>query len=101
MIDQGQGPAQARREKSASLELNQGQSKIVLRLVRPDAPRANVNIGLALGAEIPQNVELLEFSLEITTEVSQLRDYRYVLVQDNMAIVNPSNRVVVLVVRNQ
>ena len=101
VIDEGQGPAQARREQRASLELSQGQRQIVLRLVRPDAPRANVNIGLALGAEIPQNVELLEFSPEITTEVSQLREYRYVLVQDNMAIVNPSNRVVVLVVRNQ
>ncbi len=100
VIDQGEGPAQTRREQSASLELNQSQRQIVLRLVRPDAPRASVNIGLALGAEIPQNVELLEFPPEITAEVSQLREYRYVLVQDNMAIVNPSNRVVVLVVRN-
>jgi Protein of unknown function (DUF1236) len=99
VIDEGRGPARVTREQSASIDLNASQRQVVLRLVRPDAPRANVNIGLALGAEVPQGVQLSEFPPNITSEISELRDYRYVVVEDNVVVVNPTNRVIVLVVR--
>ena len=74
---------------------------MVLRLVRRDAPRANINIGLALGAEVPQSVELIEFPANVISEISDLREYRYVVVEDNVVVVNPRNRVIVLLVRGQ
>jgi Protein of unknown function (DUF1236) len=98
VIDRGSDVGKS--EQIATLELNQGQRDLVLRrLLRSDAPRADINIGLALGAEIPPVVSLLEFPQELVADIQQLGRYRYVLVENNVVIVNPSNRVVLLVVR--
>lgn len=102
VIDEGnRGPARGTRDQSASIDLNPDQRQVVLRLVRRDAPRANINIGLALGGEVPQSVELIEFPTNVISEISDLREYRYVVVEDNVVVVNPRNRVIVLLVRGQ
>ncbi len=82
------------------LELNSAQRQILLRLIRTEAARANIEIGLALGTEVPTDVSLVELPDEVTSEVWQLRDYRYVVVDGSVLIVSPVNRTIVLVVRS-
>ena len=86
-------------EQVAVLELSQDQRQSVLRHTRRDTERADIRIGLALGAEVPWGVTLLQFRPELIFEIPQLEHYRYIFVEDNVVIVNPSNRVIVLVIR--
>jgi hypothetical protein len=71
--------------------------------IRANAPRerarANARIGLALGAEIPRAVNLVRFPAEIIRVVPKVQSYRYIVVQDDIVIADPSTREVVLVIR--
>ncbi len=86
-------------EQVAVLELSQDQRQSVLRQARRDTARADIRIGLALGAEVPSGVTLVQFSPELIFEIPQLEQYRYIFVEDDVVIVNPRNRVIVLVIR--
>jgi hypothetical protein len=52
---------------------------------------------LALGAEIPPNVELYEFAPLLVDQVPKLRDLRFVVSQDQLVIVDPRDRGIALV----
>jgi len=59
---------------------------------------ADVNVRLALGAEIPRSVEVATFSDRIIERVPKLRSYRYVVTQDQVVIVDPDDRQVALLI---
>jgi uncharacterized protein DUF1236 len=59
---------------------------------------ADINVRLALGAEVPRSVEVTTFPDRIIERVPKLRSYRYVLVEDQVAIVDPDDRQVALVI---
>jgi hypothetical protein len=59
---------------------------------------ADVNVRLALGAEIPRAVEVVTFPDRVIERVPQLRAYRYVVAQDQVVIVDPSDRQVALLI---
>ena len=49
-----------------------------------------------IGGRIPESVTLMAFPEEVVTEVPRLRDYRYVFVQDDIAIVDPHDTTVLV-----
>jgi hypothetical protein len=59
---------------------------------------ADVSVRLALGAEIPRAVEVMAFPDRVIERVPQLRAYRYVVAQDQVVIVDPSDRQVALLI---
>jgi hypothetical protein len=83
---------------TARLVLSSSQRQFILSNLDLDRPSAGVSIRLALGAEIPGRVELFEFPGPIVATIPEIRSYRYVIVDRNVAIIDPDNRDVVLVI---
>jgi hypothetical protein len=80
---------------TASLDLSPAQIRLILDHIPSDRRRADVNVELALGAEVPSSVELYEFPVDVVTEVPSVRSYRYVVLERKVAIVDPTGRDVV------
>jgi hypothetical protein len=87
----GRPPAGAR------LTLSQEQMRFVAGHVSREQ-RANVRVRLALGAEVPREVELLDFPRDVTAEVPKLDGYRYIVSENDVVIVDPNSRDVALVI---
>lgn len=59
-------------------------------------PEAVLKIGeLEIGATLPGDVEVETFPAEVTTRVTKLGDCRYVIIDDRVAVVDPSNEKIV------
>ena len=83
---------------TASLDLSGPQTALILDRIPRDRHRADVSVDLALGAEVPSSVELYEFPADVIAEVPSIRQYRYVVLERRVLIVNPSGRDVVRVI---
>jgi Protein of unknown function (DUF1236) len=59
---------------------------------------ADISVRLALGAEVPRAVEVTIFPDRVIERVPQLRSYRYVVAQDQVVIVDPTDRQVALLI---
>ena len=79
------------------LSLSQEQMRFISANV-PREPRANVRVRLALGAEVPRNVELLAFPNLVVAQVPELEGYRYIVAENDIVIVDPRERGVALVI---
>jgi hypothetical protein len=55
-------------------------------------------VRLALGAEVPRNVQLLEFPGDVVARIPEVERFSYVVVDDDVVIVDPAERGVVLVI---
>jgi hypothetical protein len=95
VIDAGGGMRADR--GGARLTLAQEDMRFIYRTL-PKERRANVRIQMALGAEVPRDVELYEFPAEVVERVPDVRRYRYVVVEDDIVIVDPSDHQVSLVI---
>jgi hypothetical protein len=96
VIETGDGPRRGG-PVTASLELSQQEVALILDNISTDRGRADVNVDLALGAEVPSSVELQEFPSDIVEEVPKIREYRYVVSERRVVIVDPGKRDVVRV----
>jgi Protein of unknown function (DUF1236) len=81
----------------AQLTLTAAERALVLDSIPPDLPEAQVRLRLALGADIPDRVELFEFAPLVLDGVPRLRNFRFVLAQGTVAIVDPRDRSIALV----
>ncbi len=90
-------PASSQRADVRELSLTAEQMRFVYGEVPKDTP-VDVRIRLALGAEIPRNVALYTFPDHVLARIPKLSDYRYVVVGDDVAIVDPADYAVVLVI---
>jgi hypothetical protein len=91
-------PAGTRRvERPGPLALSTDQMHFIYTRV-PRGRTADVRIRLALGAEVPRNVELLRFPGDVVERVPEIRPYRYIVVADDVVIVDPTDNAVVLVI---
>ena len=97
VIDARGGGMRAERSGGAQLTLNQEDMRFIYRAVPKDRT-ANVRVRLALGAEVPRDVELYDFPAEVVERVPDIRRYRYVVVEDEIVIVDPTDYNVALVV---
>ena len=81
----------------AHLTLSSDDMRYIYRSVPKDRT-ANVRIRLALGAEVPRNIELYEFPVEIVERVPDVRRYRYIVADGEVIIVDPNDQAVALVI---
>jgi Protein of unknown function (DUF1236) len=97
VIDQGYwggGPQQ----QVAGLQLSEREIALIRDSVPPDFPDAGLQLRLALGAEIPDNVQLHQFAPLLLDQVAQLREYRFLISGDQIVIVQPNDRSIALVI---
>ena len=80
------GPQSADRP---ALALSTDQMRCVYAATPKDQARSNRRVRLALGAEIPRNVELFAFPEEGLACAPELAGYRYIVVEDDVGIVDP------------
>jgi len=59
---------------------------------------ADINVRLALGAEVPRAVEVLAFPERVIERIPQLHSYRYVVAQDQVVVVDASDHQVALLI---
>jgi len=96
VLDEGTYAPSAR-PQVAELTLTDRERGLVLESIPPDFPQVRLRLRLALGAEIPANVELYEFTPLLLDQVPKLRDFRFVVSQDQIVIVARQDRSIVLV----
>jgi hypothetical protein len=65
--------------------------------VPKDRP-VDVRVRLALGAEVPGSVDLERFPVGVIDRLPQIEGYRYIVVEDDVVIVDPRDREVALVI---
>jgi hypothetical protein len=96
VLDEGiYGPGS--RPQVAELKLTGHERTLLLDSIPPDFPQVRLRLRLALGAEIPANIELYEFAPLLLDQVPKLRDFRFVVSQEQVVIVAPLDRSIVLV----
>lgn len=91
------GTQRADRPHGPRLSLSQEQMRFIAANVRRE-PRADVRVRLALGAEVPRDVELLAFPREVVSHLPDLEGYRYIVADNDIVVVDPHERGVVLVI---
>jgi hypothetical protein len=77
------------------------KQKMILEQVRrsPDLPQANLSEPVRVGMKIPEEVEVLELPQDAATVVPTVTTYRYVIVGDQIAIIEPESRTVIQVIK--
>jgi hypothetical protein len=86
------------RPQVAGLHLSIQEMNIVREGIPADFPDAGIHLRLALGAEIPEDVQLHEFAPFVLDRVPQLRSYVFIVVGDQIVIVQPGDRLIALVI---
>jgi hypothetical protein len=89
--------APATRPQSAGLNLSEPERRTVLDSIPPNFPEANLRLRLALGSEIPEGIELYEFAPIVLDNVPKLRDYRFLVNDGQVVIVDPRDHSIALV----
>src|SRR5215471_7425618 len=89
--------APSTRPQVAELTLTDRERSLVLDSIPPDFPQTRLRLRLALGAEIPPSIELHEFAPLLLDQVPKLRDFRFVVSQDQLVIVALQDRSIALV----
>jgi hypothetical protein len=91
------GTHRVERRGGTHLTLSSDQMRFVFRTVPRDRT-ASVRARLALGAEVPRDVELLVFPRDVVQRIPALDRYRYVVSGGEVIIVDPSDHEVILVI---
>jgi hypothetical protein len=88
------------RRTSASLSLSTEQRRKLKSSVETTGSTrsSSTRIELRQGETLPQDVTLIEVPDTIVTEIPQLRTYRYVVIGDEIAIVQPDTRRVIEII---
>jgi uncharacterized protein DUF1236 len=93
-------PASTQRAELPSgghLSLSADERRLVLASV-DRRQTADIDVRLALGAEIPRSVEVERFPDRVIERIPKLGSYRYVVTQDQVIILDPSDRQVALLI---
>jgi hypothetical protein len=64
----------------------------------PKDRSVDVRVRLALGAEVPGRVDLEVFPDGVIDRVPQIESYRYIIVEEDVVVVDPRDRAVALVI---
>ena len=91
------GTQRADRPGRMHLTLSQEDMRFIYRTV-PKGRTANVRVRLALGAEVPRDVELIDFPAEVVERVPDVRRYRYIVTENDVVLVDPDDHQVALVI---
>jgi hypothetical protein len=96
VIDQGYWRAPGR--TVAGLHLSSAQIALVRDSIPRDFPEANIRLRLAIGAEISSDVELYDFPRIVVDQVGELREFRFLVADEQIVIVDPHDRSIALVI---
>ena len=96
VLDNDGGPRTSGQQ--AALELTAEERRLILASIDREQYRADVSVRLALGAEVPERVELYAFPEAVLKLVSKVRDFRFIVVDRDVVIVGPNGRGVALVI---
>ena len=77
------------------------KQKMILEQVRrsPDLPQASLSEPVRVGMTIPDEMEVLELPQDAATTVPTVTTYRYIIVGDQIAIIEPESRKVVQLIK--
>jgi hypothetical protein len=81
----------------AGLRLSPDQMRFIYARVPKDRS-VDVRVRLALGAEVPPDVELLPFPPVVLARIPDVEGYRYIVANRDVAIIDPRDNSVVLVI---
>jgi Protein of unknown function (DUF1236) len=73
-----------------ALALSPEEMRLIYAGVPKDGMRTQLRIRLALGAEIPRSVQLFAFPNALIAQVPQIAAFRYIVVEDDVVIVDPA-----------
>jgi Protein of unknown function (DUF1236) len=82
----------------AGLLLTDDQIALVRDSIPRDFPQADLRLRLALGAELPRNMELYEFPALLLDRIPKLRAYRFLVAEDQIIVVDPRGRSIALII---
>jgi hypothetical protein len=91
------GGQRADRRDRQQLALSTEQMRFIFSSVPQDGA-VNVRVRLALGAEVPRDVELRAFPADVLGRVPEMGRYRYIVAGRDVVIVDPNDNAVVLVI---
>lgn len=83
---------------SRDLRLSEAEQRIVYEAVIADFEPVDARVRLGLGATVPRRVELDRFPRRVVDQVPQLKNFRFVIVDKEVVVVEPRNREIVLVI---
>ncbi|MGE0852725.1 MAG: DUF1236 domain-containing protein [Hyphomicrobiaceae bacterium] len=86
------------KQEVADLSLTERQIAIVRDSIPRDFPQTGLRLRLALGAEVPRDVEFYEFPALLLDRIPKLRDYRFLVTEDQLVIVDSRDRSIALVI---
>jgi len=88
-------------ETGAPRPLPPEKQKMILDQVRgsPDLPQANLSEPVRVGMIIPDEVEVLELPQDAATTVPTVTTYNYIIVGDQIAILEPESRTVIQLIK--
>jgi Protein of unknown function (DUF1236) len=99
VLDEGAYPPAPLRPQLAELHLSPSERALVLDSISPDFPQVPLQLRMALGAEIPGGVELHEFAPLVVDRVQKLREFRFLVAQDQLVIVAPDRSIALVLER--
>ena len=80
------------------LTLSAEERRIILSNIEM-RPSVRLGIGgIEVGTSLPRNVDLRSFPRAVTAEIPELRQYRYIVFENEIAVVSPNQRKVVLTI---
>ncbi len=82
---------------AGGLSLSPDQMRFIYARVPKDRS-VDIRVRLGLGAEVPRDVELLPFPPEVLARVPEVEGYRYVVANRDVAIVDPKDNSIALVI---
>jgi hypothetical protein len=71
----------------------------ILKTRTSSSRNADLNIELREGVRLPERVTLLTLPTEVWREVPALKEYRYVVIEDEVVLVDPDSREVIEIIR--
>ncbi|KAB2918454.1 MAG: DUF1236 domain-containing protein [Hyphomicrobiaceae bacterium] len=97
IVDVLPAPIERAEETRPTLALSAEQMHFIYVSVPRDR-REDVRVSLALGAEIPRGIRLLRFPEHVIEHVPAVEAFRFIIVREDVVIVDPADRAVVLVI---
>jgi hypothetical protein len=86
---------QAAEPDRTAVSLNSGQRSRIWNALRRPAVRTQISAGPKIGETIPNTMNMLPFARRLTQEIPAIGSFRYVLVHDEVLIVDPATNTVV------
>jgi hypothetical protein len=92
-------PARAGSDKSAATVAPEKQAKISEVLAKEKVePVTNVNFSISIGTSVPERVRARRLPDEIVVVVPEYRGYDYIVVEDDIVIIEPRTRKIVVTI---